>query len=37
MWFGEKAQAFRDAYIDYYRANGKNLPQCLRCNWPYNT
>jgi MoaA/NifB/PqqE/SkfB family radical SAM enzyme len=36
-WFGEKAQVFRRRFSDYYRGHGANFPQCLRCNWPYNT
>ena len=36
-WFGEKAQIFRRRFLDYYRGYSANFPQCLRCNWPYNT
>lgn len=36
-WFGDRAGAWRRALVDYYRRHGRNFPQCLRCNWPYNT
>lgn len=36
-WFGEAAQRFRDELVDHYRTRGTNYPQCLRCNWPYNS
>jgi sulfatase maturation enzyme AslB (radical SAM superfamily) len=36
-WFGQKAQFFRHSLAEYYKEHGTNYPQCLRCNWPFNS
>lgn len=37
VWLGEDARRFRKELLGHYQAAGSNFPQCLRCNWPYNT
>jgi len=36
IWFGTKATEFRKDMISYFKKNGKNFPQCQRCNWRFN-
>lgn len=36
VWYGEKAQNFREDMRKYYMSNNANYPHCQRCNWRFN-
>jgi len=36
IWYGGKAERFRTHLRSYHLGEGKNFPQCQRCNWRFN-
>jgi len=36
VWYGEKANKFREDLMNYYKINRLNYPHCQRCNWRFN-